>query len=76
MAAISARVPIPPGRAIATSQADVLARLSGTSFSLVHQYDALPALALLIDADALARLETAGDVVAKVLADAPLFRQQ
>lgn len=62
--------------AIAKAQADVLARLSGTKFALVRQYDALPTLALLIDADALARLEAAGDVVARISPDAPLFRQQ
>ena len=63
-------------KAIAKAQAEVLGRLSGTKFALVRQYDALPMLALLIDLDALARLEAAGDVVAKVLPDAPLFRQQ
>jgi hypothetical protein len=63
-------------KAIAETQAEVLGRLRGTKFALVRQYDAVPTLALLIDADALARLEAAGDVVAKVLPDAPLLRQQ
>ena len=39
-------------QAIAKAQAEVLARLSGTKFALVRQYDSLPTLALLIDADA------------------------
>jgi len=63
-------------RAIATSQADVLVRLSGTKFALVRQYETLPMMALEIGTDALMRLEAAGDLVAKVLPDAPLFRQQ
>ncbi len=63
-------------KAIARAQAEVLSRLSGTKFALVRQYDALPTLALLIDAGALARLEAAGDVVTQVLPDAPSFRQQ
>jgi len=63
-------------KAIANAQAEVLGRLSGTRFALVRQYDARPVMALLIDADALALLEAAGDVVARVLPDARVFRQQ
>lgn len=63
-------------RAIATSQADVLARLSGTKFALARQYEALPMMALEIGADALTRLEAAGNLVAKILPDTRRFRQQ
>lgn len=63
-------------QAIAQAQAAVLGRLSGARFALVRQYDTLPTLALLIDAEALARLEAAGDVVARILPDAPLFPQR
>lgn len=62
-------------KAIAEAQAEVLGRLSGTRFALVRQYDAVPTLALLIDGDGLARLEAAGDVVSKVVLDAPLRQQ-
>lgn len=63
-------------RSIATSEADVLPRQSGTKFALARQYETLPTMALEIGADALMRLEAAGDLVAKVLPDARLFRQQ
>jgi hypothetical protein len=62
-------------RTIAKTQDDLLARLAGTSFSVSHKYDGLPLMALEINADALARLEAAGDLVARVLPDAPRFRQ-
>ena len=63
-------------KAIAEAQAAVLDRLSGARFALVRQYDAVPTLALLIDAEALTRLEAAGDVVTRVLPDAPLFQRR
>ena len=56
--------------AIATAQAQVLSRLSGSHFRLIHQYDSLPLLALEIRPDALALLETFTEVVARVLDDA------
>jgi len=60
---------------IARTQDDVIARLAGTSFAVSHRYEGLPLLSLEIGADALARLEGAGDLVARVLPDAPRFRQ-
>lgn len=63
-------------KAIAKAQAEVLGRLSGTKFALVRQYDSLPMMALEIGADALARLEAAGDLVARVMPDRRLFPQQ
>jgi len=56
--------------AIATAQAQVLSRLRGSHFRLIHQYDSLPLLALEIGPDALALLETFSDVVVRVLEDA------
>jgi len=57
-------------KAIATAQRQLLARLRGTAFAVIHQYDALPLLALQIGPDALAILETSGDLVARVTEDA------
>ena len=57
-------------RAIVAAQRSVLSRLAGTHFSLVRQYKTVPFLALEVHADALAVLETLGDVVARVLEDA------
>ena len=62
-------------RTITRAQDDLLARLAGTNFSVSHKYEGLPLLALEIGADALARLDGAGDLVARVLPDAPRFRQ-
>lgn len=56
--------------AIATAQAQILSRLRGSHFRLIHQYDSLPLLALEIGPDALALLETFSDVVVRVLEDA------
>lgn len=55
--------------AIAAAQAGILSRLAGTRFSLVRQYKTIPFLVLEIGADALAVLETAGDLVAQVHKD-------
>ena len=63
-------------KAIAQAQAEVLARLGGTRFTVTRQYDSLPMIALEIGADALVRLESAGDVVAHVLPDRRLVPQQ
>lgn len=62
-------------KAIATTQVALLARLAGTKFSISHQYDGLPFMALEIGADALARLDAAGDLVVRVLPDAKRFPQ-
>ena len=61
--------------AIAKTQAALLARLAGTKFSISHQYDGLPLISLAIGADALARLDAAGDLVVRVLPDAKRFPQ-
>jgi cytosine/adenosine deaminase-related metal-dependent hydrolase len=60
---------------IARTQDDILARLAGTSFSVSRKYEGLPLLALEIGPEALARLEAAGDLVARVLPDSPRYRQ-
>ena len=57
--------------AIASVQAEVLARLAGTAFSLVRRYATTPHLTLVIAPDALAALETMGDLVARVVRDVP-----
>ena len=62
-------------QAIANAQSDLLGRLAGTRFSLSHQYDGLPLMALEIGIDALSRLEASGDLVARVLPDAPRVPQ-
>lgn len=61
---------------IARAQDELVARLAGTSFSVSHKYEGLPLVALEIGTDALARLEKAGDLVARVLPDAPRSRQR
>lgn len=63
-------------RAIARARDELLAKLAGTSFTLTNQYDALPFLGLLIGADALSRLEVAGDVVARIAPDRQVFPQR
>ena len=62
-------------KAIAKTQVALLARLAGTKFSISHQYDGLPLISLEIGADALARLDEAGDLVARVRPDAKRFPQ-
>lgn len=62
-------------QAIARTQIALLARLAGTRFSISHQYNGLPLMALEIGADALARLDAAGDLVARVLPDTKRFPQ-
>lgn len=62
-------------QAIAKAQADLLGRLAGTKFAVSHQYDGLPLTALEIGRDALSRLEASGDLVARVLPDAPRVPQ-
>ena len=57
-------------RTIAKVQSDLLGRLAGTTFSVSHQYEGLPMMALEIGSDALKRLEASGDLVARVFADA------
>jgi len=57
-------------QAIAKAQADLLGRLKRTRFSVSHQYDGLPMIALEIGGDALRRLEASGDVVLRVVLDA------
>jgi len=55
--------------AIAHAQATVLSRLGGARFVLVRQYTTAPFLVLEIGAEALALLETMGDVVVRVRLD-------
>lgn len=62
-------------RAIARAQDDLVARLAGTTFSVARRYGSLPMMAIEIGADALARLETAGPLVVRVLPDSPRSRQ-
>ena len=57
--------------AIASVQAEVLARLGGTAFFLVRRYASTPHLALEIAPDALAALETMGNLVARIVRDLP-----
>lgn len=56
--------------AIAAAQAEMLSRLQGYHFRLIHQYGSVPLLALEIGSDALAVLETSSDLVARVTEDA------
>jgi len=62
----------PRTAAIATVRQIVLARLAGTGYRLVRQYETVPLLALEISPDALHALESMGDVVARVRADQAL----
>jgi hypothetical protein len=55
--------------AIATAQQEVAARLTGTHFRITRQYTVVPMMAMGIGADALAALETMGDLVARVRVD-------
>lgn len=63
-------------KAIETAQAALRARLLGTKFSVSHQYDGLPFMALEIGSDALGRIEAAGDVVTRVAPDGQGFPQR
>lgn len=60
---------------IASAQQTVLSRLAGTQFTRGRQYSAVPMMALEIGADALAALETMGDLVRRVRADVPRSTQ-
>ncbi len=60
--------------AIAAAQGTVLSRLQGTQFTLIHQYDSVPLLALEIGPDALVRMETFDDLVSRVVLDATRHR--
>jgi hypothetical protein len=62
-------------QAISKAQSELLHRLAGTKFSISHQYDGLPLMALEIGGDALSRLEASGDLVARVLPDTPRVPQ-
>jgi hypothetical protein len=62
-------------RAIAEAQAGIFSRLSGSDFALARQHDTVPMLALEIHADVLARLEAAGDLVARVILERGLSPQ-
>jgi hypothetical protein len=54
---------------IEATQNEVLRRLTGTGARLVRRYSTSPALALEIDAPALARLQEMRDIVTRVRAD-------
>jgi hypothetical protein len=75
---VELRVAAPPPQgvtdpeAIAEAQRQVLARLGTSGVSLLRRYSSIPWLALEIDADALARLETMGDLVLRVLPETRL----
>src|SRR5262249_9442091 len=55
---------------IARTSSEVQSRLQGTRHSVVHSFDTVPLLALDVDANALAQLEGASHLVAKVREDA------
>jgi hypothetical protein len=55
--------------AIAAAQHTLVGRLVGTHFSIRRQYTMIPMIALEIGADALAVLERAGDLVARIRPD-------
>jgi hypothetical protein len=57
-------------RAIAAAQQSVINRLSGTRFKMLYRSSTTPLLGLEVAADALARLEESGEVVARVSYDA------
>jgi hypothetical protein len=63
-------------QAIAKAQSDLITRLAGTKFSISHQYDGLPFMAMEVGSDALDRLEGSGDLVARVQADATRVPQR
>jgi hypothetical protein len=65
----SASDPNPRPAAIASARQTVLARLAGTGYRLVRQYETVPLVALEIGPDALHALETMGDVVTRVRVD-------
>jgi subtilisin len=54
---------------IAASRSRVLARLHATRHRVVHAYETVPLLALDVEADALTRLEAAGQLVSRVRMD-------
>jgi hypothetical protein len=56
-------------RAIERAQDELLDRLRGTSTRVFRRYTSVPALALEIDAEALARLEAMSDLVSRVRMD-------
>jgi hypothetical protein len=55
--------------AIRSLQDEALRRLAGTGARLARRFSTVPLLALEIDAPALVRLESMGDIVTRVLAD-------
>jgi hypothetical protein len=55
---------------ISRAQDEVLARLSGTDFTLVRRFETSPLLALEIGPSALAALRAMGDVIVRVIPDA------
>jgi hypothetical protein len=55
--------------AIAEAQQAIVRQLVGTHFSIRRQYTVLPMMALEIEADALAVLERAGDLVKRIRLD-------
>ena len=63
------------GTSVAAAQDEVLARLTGTEFELLRRPTTMGFLTLRIGADALARLESMGDVVRRVYSDATVSPQ-
>ena len=59
-------------QAIATASHTVLARLAGSRFSLVREYETVPLLVLTIHDDALRGLENMADAVVRVRLDGPV----
>jgi hypothetical protein len=56
--------------AIAAVRAATLARLRGSRFELIRQYESLPLLALEVGPDALMYLESSGDLIVRIVPDA------
>ena len=66
---VDLRVSPTDSSAIGRLQDEALRRLAGTGARLGRRFSTAPLLALEIDAAALTRLETMGDIVARVRAD-------
>jgi len=66
---VDLRVATAEPSAIGSTQDETLRRLAGSGARLVRRFSTAPLLALEIDAPALARLETMGDIVVRVRVD-------
>jgi hypothetical protein len=66
---VDLRVATAEPSAIGSTQDETLRRLAGSGARLVRRFSTAPLLALEIDAEALARLETMRDIVVRVRVD-------